>query len=101
MHASSFSSPASAASTAAIEPGRPTDSGTIVSGKSVVFCKGNTGITKGTPSGFLTGAFASDLFEFVSAMKMKWATDRLSSCGFRLFFTQPQNQQTVAIIAFD
>src|SRR5882724_9052036 len=100
MQASSFSSPASAASTAAIDAGRPTDSGTIVSGNSVVFCNGKTGITKGT-SGFLTGAFASGLLEFASAMTINVRLIVLSSRGFRLFFAQPHNQQAVTIITFD
>src|SRR5205814_6741370 len=91
----------SAASTAAIDPGRPTDSGTIVSGKSVVFCNGKTGITKGTPSGFLTGAFASGLLEFASAMTINARLIVLSSGGFRLFLAQPHNQQAVTIITFD
>src|SRR2546421_9218484 len=101
IHASNFSSPANAASTAAIDPGRPTDSGTIVSGNSVVFCKGKTGITKGTPSGFLTGAFVSGLFEFVSAMRINVRLIVLSARGFRLLFAQPHNQQAVTIVTFD
>ena len=68
MQAIIFSSLDRADSTAAIDPGRPTDNGTIVSGNSVVFCKGRTGMTKGTPSGFFTGAFACDWFGFSSAM---------------------------------
>src|SRR6266403_1412582 len=73
MQASSFSSPPSAASTAAIDPGRPTDSGT----------------------------FASGLLEFVSAMTINVRLIVLSSRGFRLFFAQPHNQEAVAIITFD
>jgi hypothetical protein len=66
IQASNFSSLASAASTAAIDPGRPTDSGTIVSGNKVVFWSGRTGITKASPSGFLGTAGSVVLFELFS-----------------------------------
>src|SRR5580765_1732818 len=70
--ASSFSSLVSAASTAAIDPGRPTDSGTIVSGNKVVFCNGSTGMTKGTPSGFFAIGCDDDLFALVSVCAMNF-----------------------------
>src|ERR1041385_6612025 len=103
MEPISFSSLASAASTAAIEPGRPTDSGTIVSGNSVVFCKGRTGMTKGTPSGFFTGAFACASFGFSSVMDQIAENENLSTCRSRLlrFFAQAQDQETIVISAFD
>src|SRR4051794_6739849 len=103
MQPINFSSPDSAASTAAIEPGRPTDSGTIVSGNSVVFCKGRMGMTKGTPSGFFTGAFACASFGFSSVMDQLLKNENLSTRRPRLlrFFAQTQDQETVVISAFD
>src|ERR1043165_1679441 len=93
----------SAASTAALEPGPPNDSGTIVSGNSVVFCNGRTGMTKGTPSGFFTGAFAGASLGFSSVMTQLLKNEKLSTRCSRLlrFFAQTQNQETVVIIAFD
>src|SRR6266852_1448302 len=67
MQASRFSSLESAASTAAIEAGRPTASGTIVSGNSVMFVSGRTGISNGTPSRLVDTGGAASLSEFVSA----------------------------------
>ena len=43
IHPNSFSGVASAASTAATERGRPTPSGTTVSGNIVMFCSASTG----------------------------------------------------------
>src|SRR6266850_2772272 len=52
MQASSFSGLDRAASTAATERGRPTPSGTTVSGKSVRFCRARTAISKGSADAF-------------------------------------------------
>src|SRR6266404_1610787 len=117
--ASSFSSLESAASTAAIEAGRPTASGTIVSGNSVMFVSGRTGISKGTPSRLVDTGGAASLSDFVSAsaiglknessVNYKEGAGSLSTGGARLAFParfllllpQPQDQKAVMIIAFD
>src|SRR5437764_837204 len=59
MQARSFSSVASAASTAATERGRPAESGMTVPGKSVVCCKGSTAISKTSPPPFAAAGSVS------------------------------------------
>src|SRR5260370_22881610 len=115
IQASSFSSLESADSTAAIEAGRPAASGTMVSGKSVVFCSGRTGISNGTPSGLVLAGGASEAgFVFSSAISSRMKPKKYSlvrclfgACGSGLarrvlgFLMQSQDQKTVVIITRD
>ena len=63
MHPNNFSGVASAASTAATERGRPTPSGTTVSGNRLIFCRARTGTSNRCP------VATAENFKYSQAMK--------------------------------
>src|SRR5574341_2647362 len=108
MQASSFSSDASAASTAATDAGRPAANGTIVSGNSVVFCNGRTGISNGVAPNFCAGSTCDLCWFFGSSVigRNEFCPSLAGGTALQFFaalfvFTKTQKQQSVAVVTFD